>query len=95
MKITKLCMEDNRLSLYLNNLDDLQAVFESISQEAVEFFDDCFYHTSFCLAVQNAEWKKGRPSLVFNQTRSVINQTKVNEAIEAVENNFTCEFIES
>ena len=72
MKITKLLKEDNRLSLYLNNLDDLQVVFESISQEAVEFFDDCFYYTFHCNQVKNLDLKQGQPFFVSSMNSSII-----------------------
>ena len=66
LKICGLKDSDNWLGIYLKDLDDLKMIFENVTQEVVNFFDDCFYHTHFCTGVKSLDFKKDDKFFVHN-----------------------------
>ena len=70
--ITQLAADDNRLSLYVNNLNDLKKMFETLTPILAVFLDDCFYYTEFSKNITEVPWLKGEQCFVFSWPRSFI-----------------------
>ena len=80
MSITMLSKE-NTLPMFVENLDELSILFETMSPTVTSFFEGCFLHTEFCQSVTNVDWKTGDGLEVFGRNSQIINESKANELI--------------
>ena len=46
----------NTLSMYVSSVDDLSILFQKLSPTVNDFFENCFWQTEFCEAVENVNW---------------------------------------
>ena len=48
--------DQNALVLFVDNISDILILFKAASPMILNFFDNCFEKTSFCVNVNNVEW---------------------------------------
>jgi len=58
MEIAMLCQE-NSISDFVDNLEDIELMFTSMSPAVVEFFENGYNVTRFTKKVKNLDWKLG------------------------------------
>ena len=59
MEIANKCSE-NTITNFVNNIDDIKILFQSISPAIYEFFENGFIETDFTVNVKNADWPKSK-----------------------------------
>ena len=58
MRMAMLCRE-NALNNFVQNLDDIQILFSSMSPAVVKLFENAFKRTKFTEAIKNVDWRLG------------------------------------
>ena len=80
MEIANQCKE-NTITNFVNNIDDIKILFQSITPAVHEFFEDGFIETGFTTNVKNAEWQKERTLEVFEGNSVIISENKANKKL--------------
>jgi len=80
MEISMLTQE-NSLSNFVDNQEDIEILFTSMSPSVVEFFQNSFNKTRFTKSVKNLDWKLGDTLKVIGQDNSVITQELADKCI--------------
>ena len=71
IKIIELSREST-LALFLQNLDDLMRLFETLSPVVNSFLENCFTETGFCIRINKVDMPIGTPTKVFKRAGSKI-----------------------
>lgn len=58
IEIGLLCQETS-IDNFIDNLEDVQILFTSMSPATVEFFENSFEKTRFTKSIKNLDWKLG------------------------------------
>lgn len=58
MEIAMMCQE-NSVNNFVDNLQDIKILFDSMSPAVVEFFENGFNETRFTKTIKNLDWKQG------------------------------------
>ena len=69
----------NLLGSFVDNLTDLEILFNSASPQVVNFFDNCFQRTPYCLQVNSVEWKAGQDFAVLALDYSKVDESEVDQ----------------
>ena len=71
---TTMLSRENTLSMFVDNLNELSILFETMSPVVHDFFSNCFLQTEFCNSVSNIDWKTGEGLHVFGRNSQIINE---------------------
>ena len=80
MQLTVLSKE-NTLSMYVSSVNDLSILLQRLSPTVFDFFENCFWRTEFCEAVENVDWMSTEQFKVIRQNKSMITAGEVNQAL--------------
>ena len=69
-----LIVEENSITDFVQNLDDMQILFTSMSPATVAFFDNSFNYTRFTRTVRNLDWRLGDGLEAFGTAQSTMSQ---------------------
>ena len=67
--------------MYVSSVNDLSILFQRLSPTVFDFFENCFWQTEFCEAVENVNWMSTDQFKVIRQNKSMITATEVNKAL--------------
>ena len=82
---TTVLSKENTVGMFIENLSDLEIIFEHGSEYVSNFLSNCFLETDFCESVNNADWKTGEALKVFPRRSSIITEEIANDEISAKE----------
>ena len=71
----------NTLGLFVDSLNDLEILFNSPSQQVLDFLEHCFQRTPDCDQVENVEWRLEVEAFVFYLNTSKITEAKTKDVI--------------
>ena len=71
IKIVELSREGT-LALFLQNLDDLARLFDTLSPAVISFLEDSFTESEFCIRITKLEMPIGNPINIFQRPSSSI-----------------------
>ena len=71
----------NTLNMYVNSIEELKILFNQDSNPVLEFFEQCFKKTEYCITVDTVEWLPHLQFIIFSRDSQKINQQ---EAIEEI-----------
>lgn len=81
MEIAVKCSE-NTIGNFVNNIDDMRILFDSLSPAVLQFFENGFLSTQHTDKVRNADWLIKENSVVFENNSSILNELKANKIIK-------------
>ena len=82
---TTVLSKENTVGMFIENLSDLEIIFEHGSEYVSNFLSNCFLETDFCESVKNADWKTGESLVVFPSHTSIMTEEVANERISGNE----------
>ena len=66
--------EENQVNDFVENLEEIEILFKSMSPATVEFFHNAFNQNRFTKRIKNLQWRLGERLKVFGTQSSIINQ---------------------
>ena len=91
--------EENQINDFVENLEDIEILFKSMSPATVEFFQNAFNQTRFTKRIKNLKWRMGDRLKVFGTQSSVVNEkiaalgiSKRNEENDEKDSSTTAEY---
>merc|ERR1712157_32246 len=81
MEIAVKCSE-NTIGNFVNNIDDMRILFDSLSPAVLQFFENGFLSTQHTDKVRNADWLIKETSIVFENNSSIVNEFEANKIVK-------------
>ena len=72
--------EENQVNDFVENLEEIEILFKSMSPATEEFFHNAFNQNRFTKRIKNLQWRLGERLKVFGTQSSIINQKIVEKA---------------
>lgn len=73
--------EENSVNNFVDNLADMEVLFESMSPAIVEFLQNGFNETRHTKSIKNLSWKLGDSLKVIGQQGSTISEKQANKIV--------------
>ena len=76
IKISSMCGE-TELSSFVNNIEDIEVLFNSTTPNVLELLDNCFNQNTYCMEVDNLNWPTEDSIMVVGSMDTVPNKDKI------------------
>ena len=83
MEIALHC-EENQIKSFVENIDDIEILFASMSPAIEAFFENGFVTTRFTEKIKNLNWEIGDTLKVFGKTSSVVNEETASQSFKTM-----------
>ena len=80
MQMAILCRE-NSIDRFVDNMDDIEVIFMSMSPAEENLLDNAFKQTRFTDSIKNADWRVGKTLEVIGDMSSIMTEKDSNKKI--------------
>ena len=84
MDLALMCQE-NAINNFLDNIDDIEVLFTSMSPATVKLFENGFKTTRHTESIKNADWRQGDNLVVIGAQSSVMMEKDANKLIQKLQ----------